>query len=45
MFIVKNEENLNNLFEKAKNLYRNLNNNGMILMKFMVKKILDTIYY
>ena len=39
MFIVKNEEHLNNLFEKTKNLYGNLNNNGIILMKFMVKKI------
>ena len=38
MFIVKNEEMLNSLFEKAKKLYGYLNNYVSILVKCIDKK-------
>ena len=45
MFTTKNGGTLSSLFEIAKNLCGHMNNYVSILVKFIDKKILDTIYY
>ena len=45
MFIAKNEDFFNPLYEQAKLLCGHLNNYVLIIVQFMDGKILDIIYY